>query len=180
MIRREEWKRSAAMWLFPIGLALHDAEEAAMMHGWFAAHADTLARLASRNEALAWMLSRESGSPFRTALAVAIVVAAAFAITALAIAHGRKGFWMLLYEVILGMAALHVFVHIGQAAYLHGYVPGLVGAILILLPCCAFVYAKLFRDGVLTKGRALLTAFAGLVLFPLCAAAAIALACLVG
>ena len=167
------------MWLFPVGLAIHDFEEAFAMPAFFSSHAEELGRIAAAHPLIGFLLHEESGSSALTLFAICLVVALSFGITALAFVHKGKGPWMFFYEVVLGMATLHVFIHIGQAVYFRAYVPGLVDAVLVLLPFCVAVYRRLFIMGGITIGRAVFSATIGIVLFVPTAFAAVSLAAMI-
>jgi hypothetical protein len=152
-------------WLFPAGLLLHDLEEVLVMPAWVASHADLINHIAVRGRA-GELVASSIRTPFaETAAAVAIVVLAAFVVTWVALRKGRGGMAFTLYLVALGMATLHVFVHIAQAIITVGYIPGLVLAVSALLPACLYVYRRLFAEGVVTKPAAALAAFTGIALF---------------
>jgi hypothetical protein len=158
-------KSGRFLWLFPAGLFLHDLEELLAMPAWTTSHADFIARVAAHGRVGARVAANIRAPFSETALAVFIVVAAAFAITWVTLRRGRRDSAFTLYLVILGMAFLHVFVHIAQAVVVGGYIPGLAGAVVILLPCCILVYRSIFREGVATRLEAIFAAITGIALF---------------
>ena len=152
-------------WFFPAGLLLHDLEELLAMPAWVASHADLVDRIAARGRVGA-SVAASLRTPFAgTAAAIALVVLAAFAITWVTLHRGRRDMAFTLYLVALGMATLHVFVHVVQAVATGGYIPGLVLAVGALLPACIYVYRRLFAEGIVTKPEAALAAFTGIALF---------------
>jgi hypothetical protein len=164
------------LWLMPVGLAVHDAEELIMLPGWVVGHRDVLARLAAVGPFGERAVRFLSGPPERLAVAIGLVVGLAFVFTLLAVRSGRRGLWFWVYAVLLGMAALHVIAHMGQAVYVGGYIPGLVGAVVCELPLSLVVYWRLLAEKMLTPRAAVVTAVAGIALFPLTAMTAHALA----
>lgn len=153
------------LWLFPIGLLLHDVEELFALPDWIATHGkilDTIASYGRTGERIAASMH----APFaHQAAAIGLVVAGAFALTWVTLRFSTRGKWFTAYLVFLGMASLHVFVHIAQAAITGGYIPGLVLAIAILLPCCIAVYRRLFKERIVTRLEAAFAAITGIALF---------------
>jgi hypothetical protein len=152
-------------WLFPAGLLLHDLEELLAMPSWIVLHADLIGRIAARGR-VGEYVAASIRTPFaETAFAIALVVLTAFVLTWVTLRKGASGMAFTLYLVALGMASLHVLVHILQALFTGGYIPGLVLAVGALLPACLYVYRRLFAEGVVTKPAAVLAAFTGIALF---------------
>ncbi|HNX04596.1 MAG TPA: HXXEE domain-containing protein, partial [Opitutales bacterium] len=85
-------------------------------------------------------------------------------VTAAAFVRPRGGF-LTLFEVVTGCVFLHAFVHAAQAVLLRGYVPGLFGAMLFVVPMNLVLYRALIRARILPLSRAFLTALVGLLLF---------------
>jgi hypothetical protein len=165
------------LWLLPLGLAVHDAEEWATLPGWFAAHRDVLERLVVQHPAAGRALQGLSGSASQQACAIGLVVLLSFVVTAGAARSGRRGGWLATYAVALGAAVLHVPVHVIQAVYFRSYMPGLFGAVLVLLPMGALVVRRLLAERLVAPGEMALAAVAGLAVFGPLVIAAHSLAC---
>ena len=157
-------KVRAVLWLMPVSLLLHDAEELAFLPSWCAAHADLPARLSAFG-APGRVAARSLDQSFaQAAVAVALVVACAFAATLMAYRRpgGRA---LLVFEILTGCVFLHGFVHVAQAILLRGYVPGLFGVFLFLLPLNLLLYRRLLREGILSVRRAVATGLCGIAFF---------------
>ena len=100
-----------------------------------------------------------------------------FVVTAGVARSGRRGGWLAAYVVALGAAVLHVPVHVIQAVYFRSYMPGLFGAVLVLLPLGALVVRRLLAERLVASGEMALAAVAGLAVFGPLVIAAHALAC---
>ncbi|HQF39763.1 MAG TPA: HXXEE domain-containing protein [Opitutaceae bacterium] len=165
------------LWLFPLGLAVHDFEEWATLPGWFAAQRDMLEQVAVQHPAAGRALHALAGSAAQQAGAIGLVVLLSFVVTAGAARSGRRGVWLAAYVVALGAALLHVPVHLLQAVYFRTYIPGLFGAVLVLLPAGTLVVRRLLAERLVAPGELALAAVAGLAVFGPLVIAAHALAC---
>ncbi len=109
-------------WLFPVAVSLHNLEEAIWMPRFWSAHSW---RLISANE-FRWL--------------VAAISVLAFVITFAANRGGRVAlrlfFWFLIVLFV------NAFWHIAAAVYLRGYAPGVITAVVVVLPVCTWL---LFR-----------------------------------
>lgn len=121
-------------WLFPIAVALHNAEEAIWMPRWTAGHA---MRLPVRPPGAAEIWA-----------ALVVFTAAAFAVTYLSARRGPESIWAYLtFGYIVAMLA-NVFVpHVPAAIVFRGYAPGLVTAVLINLPVMSILVIWMLREG---------------------------------
>ncbi|MFZ0963402.1 MAG: HXXEE domain-containing protein [Terriglobia bacterium] len=153
------------LWLMPVILAVHDGEELATMPGWIARHQRELAQLAGMNKLLAGIVHSLATTTPQMAIAVGFILVIFVAVTAGASLSLRRGPWLYAYSCLLGVLFLHVFTHVGQAILMRGYTPGVVGAVLVIVPGALFIYRRLFAAQLLTWKSAVVTALAGLALF---------------
>ncbi len=119
-------------WLFPIAVALHNAEEAVYMPGFVSIHGSRL--------------------PFHPGsatirLGLLLMTFAAAAVTYLSARAGRQSVWAyLLFGSTIAMIA-NVFVpHIPATLAFRGYTPGVVTAVLINLPVMSYIAVKAVRE----------------------------------
>jgi dTMP kinase len=120
-------------WLFPIAVALHNAEEAIWMPAW------DVGRLED-------VVGRPPGATeIRAALVVLTV--AAFAVTYLSARRGPKTIWAYLTFGYISAMLANVFVpHVPVAILLRGYAPGAVTAVLINLPVMSILAIRMVRE----------------------------------
>ncbi|GJM80264.1 hypothetical protein HMSSN139_27600 [Paenibacillus sp. HMSSN-139] len=62
---------------------------------------------------------------------------------------------------------LHVFTHVAQSLYLKMYTPGVVTAVLIVLPYSLLLFNRLLSENLVTWGEVLLSIPVGLLVVPL-------------
>jgi len=148
------------LWLMPVIFALHDGEELLTMPGWIRAHDAPLQELAASSRVGSMAISSLARSGAGVAVAIGLVSAVVLIVTVGATRSARPG-WLYAYAATLGVLALHVVSHVGQAVLFGGYVPGLYGAVLAVLPGSVVIYARLFREGMLTPRGAAVSAAAG-------------------
>jgi hypothetical protein len=152
-------------WLLPVIFIIHDGEELLTMPGWIESHQPELDKLARLNEAAAQMIRSMPTTTTELAVAIGVFLLLFVVVTAGAAISRGRGFWLYAYAVLLGVLFLHVFTHLAQAVFIGGYVPGLVGAVMIILPAALYIYKKLFDAKLLTLKTAVITALIGLALF---------------
>ncbi len=152
------------LWLMPASVLLHDAEEMAALAPWMRAHPEIPEKLAAFGAPGRAAAESFALAPSQSALAMGFVVIFAFAVTAVVYFRPR-GMALTLFAVLTGGVFLHAFVHLAQAVFLGGYVPGLVGALLFVVPGCLVLYRRLFRAGVLSPRKAVLAGACGILLF---------------
>jgi len=133
-------------WLLPLAFVVHDAEELFTMPSWFIAH------------------ERPLGAA-HVALAIALFLAVFLVITAGAWLRPRSFVWRALYGGLLGTFLLHGFVHVGQAIAFASYTPGLVTAVLVVIPASAYLWIVLLRRGAIDLKPSLAMSVLGIALF---------------
>jgi len=151
-------------WLLPLVFVVHDAEELATMPGWLAEHRATLDALARQGGLAASVAASAPVTTARAAAAIGLVLSVLLLVTAGA-SSSRSRAWFYAYCSFLGLLFLHVFTHVAQALWFRSYVPGLLGAVFVLLPGTAFIYQRLFAARLLDGRTAIVTALCGFVLF---------------
>jgi uncharacterized protein with HXXEE motif len=157
-------RRSLApvLWLLPLVFVLHDGEELLTMPEWIAAHRLDLEQLGQQSAVAARLVRSLATTTPEVAVGIGFLFLLVVTVTAGASAVQRPGFWLYAYAGMLGVLFLHVFTHLAQALFFGGYVPGLYGAVLAVLPGSLYIYRRLFQDGLLTWRSATITALIGL------------------
>lgn len=135
------------------------------MAAWLGAHRTELQDLSQDSRLARGIVARLPTSFAEVAIAIAAIFVVVLVVTFAASRSRRRGFWLYAYSTLLGLLFLHVFTHAAQAVYFRGYVPGLVGALVAVLPGTLFIYKRLLASRLLSWKAAILTAFLGLALF---------------
>jgi hypothetical protein len=148
--------RSAVAFL---ALAAHNAEEALFAKNWALANSELLTQYTGRDMAKVW-----AGPGFRYSLLGLTLVLLALAVSA-ALARQRGAAVYLLLGVLAVFAANAVFPHIAGALALQAYVPGVVTAILVVLPVAVWIYISTIRDGYASRRGAFAAATIGMALY---------------
>ena len=131
--------RRAVIWLIPILLTLHNAEEAIAFKRYLpAAQARLPLPLASLEARLPY-------AALLPALATLSILAFLLALAVNLRPHSRQLLWLLLaLEATMG---LNVVAHLVSATFVfHGYAPGLVTALLVNAPFAAYCFWRAKRE----------------------------------
>jgi hypothetical protein len=142
-----------------LAFAAHNAEEALFTKNWALANSGLLAQYAGKDLAKIW-----AGPGFRLSLLGLTIVLLAFAVSA-ALARQRGAAVYLLLGVLAVFAANAVFPHIAGALALQAYVPGVVTAILVVLPAATWIYISTIREGYASRRGAIAAATMGVALY---------------
>ena len=153
------------LWLLPVIFIIHDGEELLTMPGWVASHQQELARLAAMSDVAAEMVRSLPKTTSQVAVAIGFILLLFVSVTIGAAISGRRGFWLYAYASLLGVLFLHVFTHIAQAILVGGYAPGVIGAIVAIIPGALYLYKRLFEARLLTLKSSIITALIGFALF---------------
>jgi len=132
------------------------------MAPWVEAHRGVLAALAQHGRLVAKLLSSVPRTQAQVTIAVGLLLLPFLLVTAAAAREARPGPWLSAYVMLLGGFFLHAFGHLGQALFFRGYVPGLIGALLAVVPGSLYVYRRLFAAGLLHGRKAAVLAVVGL------------------
>jgi hypothetical protein len=127
------------VWLFPIVVALHDAEEAI----WFPAWSKRVGR---------WHAGVTPGV-FRFAAGVLTVLA--FMVTWASEVSGKQTIWTYLaFGYMATMLANVVIPHIAVTVALRSYMPGVVTAVVLNLPVLSLLVVLALREGYVSGWKA--------------------------
>ena len=143
-------------WLFPVAVTLHNGEEALFMPSWDMNHRSQIPLHPSA--AAIW-------------LALLLLTAGAYAITALSTRRGKQSIWAYLLFGYIAAMLINVFVpHIPAAIVFRGYAPGVLTAVLINLPLMSLLLHRALHEHWVAGHKAVLSS----VLVPLALASSIA------
>ena len=113
------------IWAAPVAFLVHDAEEIATLERWLGLHAPALPAAARP------LVGITTGQ-------FAVAVGVLFVGILLAAAHGarqaRRERLSIPFLLVAGALVANAVTHVAQAAYFRGYTPGVVTAVVILLP----------------------------------------------
>lgn len=133
------------LWLLPILFMFHDFEEILVVEAWSANNRTRVeAALPPFMRKMYTSMSHMTTRNF--ALDVLFVYILIVAVTCIAVFFSNY----LLYLAVLAVFFFHVFTHLGQTVYLKMYTPGVVTAVLVVLPYSLYAYYRLMEDGVVS------------------------------
>ncbi|KAB1193514.1 HXXEE domain-containing protein [Haloferax sp. MBLA0076] len=153
----------AWMWLLPVSWLVHDVEEILTIERW--------SRRSTR-----WVETNEiSGlqrrlvdmlATTRRQFSIAVgIVGIVFVVATIAGVSDLTGVGILVYTAMLGGYFAHAFVHLGQSLVVRGYTPGVVTAVVVVIPASLALYRRLFSTGLVGLKTATVTGIVGVVLF---------------
>ena len=127
------------LWLFPIVVALHNAEEAIWLPGW-------------SKRGVLWHSPITPGS-FRFAVSVLTVLA--FAITWLSAGSGKQAVWTYLAFGCMAVTLANVLIpHIALTVALRSYMPGVASAVALSLPVSSLLVVLAIREEYVSGSKA--------------------------
>ncbi|GIO31664.1 MULTISPECIES: HXXEE domain-containing protein [Paenibacillus] len=150
------------VWLFIVVFLLHDLEEIIWVEAWIKKNRNrvyTKVPTRIRNQ-LDKMFNITSGQ-FAFAVLLEFVVFIPFTFMA---AEHEKFFIFLSFNTLF---LLHVFTHLGQTLYLRMYTPGVVSAVILVLPYTVYLGYRMIHEELVTWGEILLSIPVGLLLVPI-------------
>jgi len=153
------------LWLLPLIFIIHDGEELFTMPAWIARHQRELDQLARMNKTAAEILRSLPTTKAQVAVSIGCILLLFIVVTAGASLSRERGFWLYAYATLLGVLFLHVFTHIAQAILVGGYAPGVIGAVVAIIPGALYIYKRLFEARLLTVKSSIVTALIGFALF---------------
>lgn len=140
------------IWAFPLAFVVHDLEEIL-----------TMERFVQKNR-------ERFPKPLRgfaaiTTLQFTIGVTILFALILLALFLAtRPQRDMTLFTICLAIFLLHVITHVALSFFFRSYTPGLVTAVLVVLPYSLYAFHRLFTDGLLSTDDVTTSLLVGAVL----------------
>ncbi|HEY2491820.1 MAG TPA: HXXEE domain-containing protein [Paenibacillus sp.] len=150
------------VWLFMVVFILHDLEEIIWVEAWIKKNRNQVINNVPtriRNQ-LDKIFNITSGQ-FAVAVLLEFIIFIPFTFMA---AEQEKFFIFLSFNALF---LLHVFTHLGQTLYLKMYTPGVVSAVIFVLPYTLYLFYRLIREELVTWGEVLFSIPVGLMLVPI-------------
>lgn len=117
-------------WAFPIAVTLHNLEEAIWLPGFWAQRS--------------WHLPLNA-TDFR--FGAALVAGLAYALTYLSVRHGARSMSTYAWAIFSAIMLLNAIWHLAVTAYLRAYAPGVITAVVLVLPVTIYSLRRGFREG---------------------------------
>jgi hypothetical protein len=135
---------ASVLWLLPLTFVFHDFEEILKAEDWLSRRGEAVL---GKAPAPVRRLLRDTFRMNTRQFAgdVLWLYSAVFVVTAAAVFFDV----LLPYLAALAIYFPHVFTHVGQAALLRMYTPGVATAVLIVLPYSLYAYYRLLDGGVI-------------------------------
>lgn len=150
------------LWLLPVSWLVHDMEEITTIDDWSRRwdpdRRDDVSAVQRR------VVRAVASTARRVTIAVALVGCIVIGATVVGVVD-PNGLGIRIYTTILGGYVLHAFVHVGQSVVFRGYTPGLVTAILVVVPASLSLYWRLLTAHLVDVWTVTVTGVLGLVLF---------------
>ena len=150
------------VWLFIVVFVLHDLEEIIWVESWIKKNKNKVIHKVPPGfrKQLNNMFNITSGQ-FAVAVLLEFIIFIPFTFIA---AEQGKFFIFLSFNSLF---FLHVFTHLGQLLYLKMYTPGVVSAVILVLPYTLYMYSRIISEGLVTWGEVLFSIPVGLLLVPI-------------
>ena len=157
-----EMSLQTLIWLFIVIFLLHDLEEIIWVESWIKKNKQHVMNVVptSIKRRLDKMLTITSGQ-FALAVLLEFIIFIPFTYLA-----AEKGVY-LIYLSMNTIFLLHVFTHVGQSLYLRMYTPGVVSAVIFVLPYTLYVLHSLLAKELVTWEEILLSIPIGLFIIPI-------------
>jgi hypothetical protein len=152
---------SLLVWAVPLAIAIHNTEEALTMPGWAAEHLPAVAQLFSVH------ISRvPTADEFYGALAMGTLVPALIAF--IAFLSGPRTLPLYLLAGIQGIMLTNAFVpHLIGTIILRRYTPGVVTAVLVIIPFSVFWFRRVLQRGFADRRPLIISIVVGAFVYPL-------------
>ncbi|WP_059045512.1 HXXEE domain-containing protein [Paenibacillus rubinfantis] len=153
---------SSLVWLFLVAFVIHDMEEVIWVGPWAKRNRQkVVAAVPVRMKRSLTQMLNITSSQFAVAVLLEFIVFVPFTL----MAAEQGGFFVFLSFNTLFF--VHVFTHVAQSLYLKMYTPGVVTAVLIVLPYSLLLFKRLLSENLVTWGEILLSLPVGLLVLPL-------------
>lgn len=150
------------VWLFIVIFILHDLEEIIWVETWIKKNRnDVINKIPARlKNQLDNMFNITSG---QFAFAVLLEFILFIPCTFIAAEQGK----FFLFISFNSLFLLHVLTHVGQSLYLRMYTPGVVSAVILVLPYTLYLFTILLKEDLITWGELLISIPVGFVIIPI-------------
>lgn len=149
------------MWIFLVAFTLHNLEELSRLSTYAKAHI-SMYRLPGP------LVDMMSISTAEFGMSVLIVTVLAALLTFMAVKNSIQGSWMLIYMGFSCTMLINVLGHVVQSLLFYEFTPGVITAVLLLLPLIIYlIYRYCIEKRATPKTLALLTVAGALLMIPL-------------
>lgn len=157
-----EMTSQTLVWLFIVVFVLHDLEEIIWVEPWIKKNRNqVITEVPIRIKQQIDKMFNITSSQFAVAVLLEFIVFIPFTFLA---AEQGKFFIFLSFNTLF---LLHVFTHIGQSFYLKMYTPGVVSAVIIVLPYTLYLFYHMTSKELVTWKEVILSVPVGLILVPI-------------
>lgn len=139
------------IWLFPVMFSIHDFEEIIMAEKWLERNTNSILnklppKIAER------VLKQFSMSTAQFAVAVLVIFLFVSSSTFMASQYMNKGVFANIhyFTVLIMIAFIHVFTHIGQSIWFRCITPGVITSVVIVLPYSSVMIYSLLKYQIIT------------------------------
>lgn len=133
------------IWLFLVVFMLHDFEEIILVEYWMKRNKGKLNKVVPvRLLSIKDKVENTTTAQFSVGVAwIFFLLSCIVLYTTFSLAQGGN---FLVFVAALNVLFANVFTHVGQAIIVRGYVPGVVTAVLLLLPYTLYTYHRLLQE----------------------------------
>lgn len=156
---------SLVLWLLPLSFVLHDLEEMITWNGWMQKNHRLLDVIKSKNKFTRYLISHISPKAIQMAWAALFELFIIVFFTLWAQVLPTVFYGIQLYTIILLSLLFHVFSHIGQLIIFRKYTPGVITAVLIVLPNMLYILSRIFLIFHYSISTLLLLSLVGILIF---------------
>jgi len=135
------------LWLLPAIFIVHDFEEILTVENWLGANRMKLQCLAERFPLIRFSLGALDVTQKQFTGAVMVEFVIICAVTALCFFIPQSPEIMFVYICFNAALLVHVFTHAAQSLFLKSYTPGVVTAVVVLIPGCIIIFRYLLNAG---------------------------------
>lgn len=150
------------VWLFIVVFVLHDLEEIIWIEAWIKKNKSHAIHAVPKRfkKPLNKMFNITSGQ-FAFAVLLEFIIFIPFTYIA---AEHEKFFVFLSFNSLF---LLHVFTHLGQSLYLKMYTPGVISAVICVLPYTLYMFYRVLSEELVSWNEVLLSIPVGLLVVPI-------------
>lgn len=150
------------MWLFLAAFMIHDFEEIIFVESWMKRNYERISSIVPK-----FYRSQLKGMSDITSaqFAVAVFIEFILFVPITYVAVERQS-----YVLFVGFNALllvHVFTHVAQSLFVRSYTPGVVTAVIVILPYSLYLFYRMIDEGLVTLSQVLTYAPTGILLLPI-------------
>lgn len=153
------------VWLFIVVFMLHDLEEIIAVEPFLNRRRELiLKKLPERFKNQAGSMLTIGSAQFAFAVLLEFIVFIPFTYAA-----AEHGFY-LAFLAFNSLFLLHVFTHVAQSVILRTYTPGVITAVIVVLPYTLYLFGRLLSMQAVTWGEVFVSIPLGLIVIPIVAA----------